>query len=260
MMARPSYRKKKPVTQRTRFSPMVRVNPTLVRPRFVPRTLGSPSAYGESKYYEVDYVPTPIPAIGSTWSVANAVTVPNLGNRVLAAPTRGTESFDREGRKIKLMSIRLNCLINQVPQVTQTAADNSTYFRILLVLDTQCNGTQALGADVLQSSASSTGNVSQLYSFQNISTFGRFRILKEKRYSITNVPIAGVGTSLIQGGSLKQFKINHVFSKPLIINFNSGNTGAVGDLVDNNLFLMCGASNVEAVPSLQYRSRIVFKE
>lgn len=258
-MVRPSYKKKKTYpTQRPKYSPMRSMSYT--RNRFVTRTLGTPTAYGESKYYEVDYQPTPIPLIGSTWSVTNAVVLPNLGFRVIAAPTRGTESFDREGRKIKLCSVRINGLINQVPQVSQTAGDNSTHFRLILVLDTQCNGTQALGADVIASSNASTNNTSQIYSFQNISTFGRFKILKDKRYSITSVPIAGIGTSLIQGGSLKQFKINHVFSKPLVINFNAGNTGGVGDVVDNNVFLMCGATNVEAAPSLQFRCRIMFKE
>lgn len=251
-MVRPSYNKKTlPYKRRTTI--MKR------KPTYVPRSLGNPKAYGESKYYETDYGPQNIPAIINSWATINAVNFPN-GTKAIACPTRGSESFDREGRMIKVHSVRIHGLVTVPFQGVQLNPDTTPMIRGLLVLDTQCNGTQTNGDQVLASSTGSTG-VFQIHSFMNIGQFGRFKVLKEFRMYFPPLPIAVVTTTnLVQSGCSRPLVINHVFKKPLIIHFNSGNTGTVGDIVDNNIFMMVGCNEIGTLPSLQWRSRIKFTE
>lgn len=127
---------------------------------------------------------------------------------------QGSDFNQRTGRFIYVRSIQL------VITLQHGATPASNLHTFCLVLDTQCNGANAVYGDIFE------GNTQD--AFLDLQTGGRFKILK--RFSMSmNEKEAGE-----QAYYQKRFFIR--FKEPIPIQFD-GSTGAVGDLVNNNIFL-----------------------
>ena len=59
-------------------------------------------------------------------------------------------------------------------------------------------------------------------------------------------------------GNLRSFNWNIRFRKPLIVNYNSQNTGNVADIVDNSFHVIAGVNRANTSVQLNYKSRVVF--
>lgn len=180
----------------------------------------------------------------------NAVaTVSNTGAIVsssLNLITEGTGQSQRIGRKCKVTNIHVAGLLTKVTQ--DAGADTNNVVRIMLYLDTQCNGATASVTDIL-----ATAN---LLSFRNLQNSGRFRIYYDKRHALNNMSGANNGTDAEFGNYVKAFKIN--IDCDHVLEFDAS-TGAITDLTSNNFgILMISQEGVSAQVTADYYWRVRF--
>jgi len=217
-------------------------------------------AKGEMKYF--DSV-REIVAIPSTTTWANTVLDPNVSPvanmNCLFVPTQGAGINQRIGKACKLYKIKINGLITTPNQINQVAADAGALIRIMLVQDMQTNGTQMTGTQLMTSPGVASVALAPL-THQNIDNFGRFRVLKDKKFVIADPNLAFDGANMEQGGQLRQWKMNLKFKRPIEVRFNAVNGGTVADIVDQSFHIIAISSNQDLTPYLSYSCRCCYKE
>lgn len=207
---------------------------------FVPRTMG-PFYQTEKKYFDSIKTST---ALATTWTGSELDPTDNT----LFAPQEGNDIDNRNGRKVFVKTIRLRGLLTCDSQADQTATDEGSVCRLILYMDSQANGTQSQGED-LMGSTNVTG-------FQNLANLGRFRVLKDKTYVFQNPAVTYDGTNIEQQGLVKYVKWNITFKNPIEVNFNATNGGTIADIVDNAFHVIGTCNNAELVPKIVYQCRI----
>lgn len=135
----------------------------------------------------------------------------------------GTGPSERIGRQIRVKSV--GCYLTLVKAAGTYATD---VIRLMLVLDTQCNGAKATGASVLETN--------DLNSFRNMANSKRFVVLKDSEISITSTTWNGTTFAAITR-QLEFFrKVNYPIEYDQTLN-----TGAVTTIRSNNLFILAVA-------------------
>lgn len=171
----------------------------------------------------------------------------NLANtNSLVAIAQGTTQNSRIGNKMTVYRVRVQ---GQLSMNATTSAISASYARIVLVLDTQANGTMAAASDVFESTAA---GVTNLFAFQNMDNVGRFRVLKDKRFKI-EVPSYSASDP---DGAVTPVKLSHKL-KDCPIMFSS-TTGAVSEIRSNNLFLLWASPT--AGVNFQGKTRVYWKD
>lgn len=248
---------KRPRTTNTVFIGPLRRPParTGVIKRYVPRTPGG-QLIADNHYYDASHSPTSVfPAIGA-WSQPNLFD-PNQGifPGSLFAPRQGDDISNRQGRKTFLKKIRIQGQITCAPQSLNQFGDLPTKIRLIIVQDKQTNGAQFDPNELILSGVSSGA----IHMFQSTANLGRFKIWKDKSFTLQN-PNLGLVTnpvaSTIQQGISHNFKFN--IKVNTWVNYNSGNSGQISDVVDNSFHVVCGCSDTTLDPRLEYKSRAVF--
>lgn len=209
---------------------------------------------GEMKYFDTNRSGIAI-AANADWTGTEAD--PATLN-TLCVPTVGAAINQRIGREIKVYKIKIKGIIQAPNQASQSGGDAAQSCRLLLVLDTQTNASQMQGEQVIGS-----GNVADsLFSFQNLDNVGRFRVLKDKMMTMSNVNLAGSPTTgdVVQSGMARTFKISYKFRTPVSIRFNATNGGSVADIVDNSFHILINSSNAALSSTLSYQARVCYKE
>lgn len=222
----------------------------------------------EMKYFDCDYNTTGIQICTTTWqagTMSDPLTTINLGSAAIAnplclcAPTVGAALNQRVGRKIMIYKVKVHGTITVAQQAAQAVADAATRMRLVLVIDHQTNAAQMTGAQLFNDA---TAAVTTLKSFQNPNNFGRFRVLKDKMFSIQNLNLAGSPTAgdLVQASAGINFKFTVNFKKPIEVHFNATNGGTVADIVDNSIHMVAACDTNTYAPALQYYSRVCYKD
>lgn len=220
------------------------------------------------KYYDTACDGLPLVTTTTTWpagSLVDPVSSINLGAPAVAnplclcVPTVGSALNQRIGREITIRKVKIHGRLNVAAQIAQGTADSSCIVRLALVLDTQTNSAQMTGAQLFNDAL---GPTSTLQAFQNPNNFGRFRVLKDKQFSFSNMNIAGspTGADLVQSGMNKHFKFSYVFPQGLKVRFNNTNGGNVADIIDNSLHIVAATDNGVMAPAVMYYSRVCYKE
>lgn len=233
-----------------RYSAQPRTGQTF---NYVPRVPGNPLAMTERKYFDTELNNKTLVTLSTGWTgtECDPATLNNL-----FSPTTGTNYNQRVGRKVCLKSLRIHGYV-EYPTVSNTGTANidaPILIRVILYQDKQTNGVQSQGQDVI---ASGAGNVA-VAMFQNPQNFGRYRVLKDKKISLNITATNYVGTDTHMTGNLRSFNWNIRFRKPLIINFNSQNTGNVTDVVDNSFHVIAGVNRADTNAQFSYKARAVF--
>jgi len=223
---------------------------------------------GEMKYFDCERDADALAAVTTTWvagTMQDPDTTINLGAAAVAnplclfAPTVGAALNQRIGRKVKVLKIKLHGLIHFSTGAAGNAAKNATAVRLMLVQDCQTNAAQMTGAQLMNdaSAASST-----LMSFQNPNNFGRFKVLKEKRYILQDPNMVGTtgGADIAYNGHKMNWKLTVNFKTPIDVHFNATNGGTVADIVDNSFHIVAGVDTVTYTPLITYYSRVCYKE
>lgn len=225
-------------------------------------------APGEMKYFDSDYNGGAIAAVTTTWvagTSADPLTTINLGSAAVAnplcliAPITGSALNQRVGRKISVRKIRCNMTVSVAAQAAQAVADTSCKVRLILVQDMQTNAGQMTGAQLFNDG---TGAATVINSYQNPNNFGRFRVIKDKMLTISNLNVAGVpgSTDVIQASYRVNLKWNVNFKAPIDCHFNATNGGTVLDIVDNSFHILAATDSTAYVPTLSYYARVAYKD
>lgn len=218
---------------------------------FVPRSLGTPLAITERKYYDSENTGTAIAASSTTW--AGGELDPATLN-TLFCPVQGDDFNQRNGRKVQVLSIKLRGYVQCVKQADQTGADNAALCRIILVQDRQTNAAQLNAEDVIGSGGANVAHAM----YQNPAFFGRFRVLKDKNIAMQNPSNTYDGTNVEVNGLIRHFKMNIKFRKPVEVHFNSTNGQTVADIVDNSFHIIANSTNGDLAATLFYKCRTTF--
>lgn len=233
----------------------------------VARTRGA-AVQGEMKYFDCELQDTALSACTTTWvagTMKDPGTTINLGSAAVAtplcllAPIVGAALNQRIGRHINVRKIKVYGTFNIAQQAAQAVADSAVKIRLLLVQDCQTNAAQMTGAQLLNDAG---GGTTTLNSFQNPNNFGRFRVLKDKMITISNLNLTGSPTAndVIQASYRTQFKMAVNFKVPVPVHFNATNGGTVADIVDNSFHIVIGCDNIAYAPTVSYYSRVCYKE
>lgn len=223
---------------------------------------------GEMKYFDTECARRAITVVGANWpagTMADPDTTINLGSAAVATPlclfdpTVGAGLNQRVGRQVKVLKLKVHGYVSADYQTAAANPDESANVRLLLVQDMQTNAAQMTGAALMQDGATGYGTIN---TFQNPNNFGRFRVLKDKRFFMSNQNISGNGVAnqIDQSAFKIPFKFNINFKVPITVHFNATNGGTVADIVDHSFHVVCGADTVAQVPLLTYYTRVCFKE
>lgn len=210
----------------------------------------------ESKYFDTYKDVTAIQALTTSWAASEQD--PATLN-TLFAPQEGSDIDNRIGRKVSVYAIRIKGFIDLPKGVNLTSANTAEKVRLVLVQDTQTNGAQLAGEDVLAAPGTSDGGLA-LSTFINLANLGRFKILKDKSFSLSNPNMSWDGTNMEANSLARPFKMSVKFNKPVVVNFNNTNGGTVADIVDNSFHLICGKASSSLAPTISYQARICYKD
>jgi len=223
---------------------------------------------GEMKYFDCEYNGGAVAATTTTWvagTLADPTSTINLGSAAVAnplclcVPTVGAALNQRVGRKITVRKVKVHGMISVPAQAGQAAADSAAKFRIILVQDMQTNAAPMTSAQLMNDAGFAN---TTLNSFQNPNNFGRFRVLKDKTFTMSNLNLTGNPTTpdVIQASMRVQFKFAVNFKKPVEVHFNATNGGTVADIVDHSFHMIAACDNAAYVPNMTYYSRVCYKD
>lgn len=164
---------------------------------------------------------------------------------------------ERTGRKVTIRAINVNGHIQPLQSSSVTTATfltsgviRSVLCRVMLILDTQCNGALPSVANVLQTT--------DVLGFLNLENSGRFVILWNKVITVGHTAAAagwdGSVLKKVVGGDGMGISYNKKCCIPIEYD-NTASTGAVGTIKSNNLFWLFIANGIEATYSLKTRIR-----
>lgn len=233
----------------------------------VARTRGG-QVNSEMKYMDSYKDATNIAAITTDWqnSEMDPTGTVNLGSATvgnpltLCAPTIGAALNNRIGRQIEVRKIKIHGHIYVANQAVQGATDVPSKVRLILYQDMQTNAAQAQGED-LMGPGQAAGQLT-INCFQDPKNFGRFRVLKDKMFQVSDLNMAGspAGGDVVQAGKVINFKMNVNFKVPVRVRFNAMNAGTVADVVDNSFHIIAGQVNSSYGAQLTYYSRVCYKD
>jgi len=228
--------------------------------QFVPRSLGNPLSYTERKFWDTVVIDRIVPTVGTTFS--GAMVDPGTQN-CLFTPITGAEMYNRISRKVyvKKISISGRVTLPALSNLTTIDVLNPMVVRVILCIDKQTNGVQMNSQDLI---GALSGVASEsIDMFQNPAFFGRFQVLKDKKFVLQDASTLTEQSFVIdRSGLTRTFKWVVKFRKPIVVHYNNVNNGTVGDIVDCSFHLLAAVnqSTSASYPLLNYRARTVFTD
>lgn len=204
----------------------------------------------ETKYFDVG-INADVTAAGTTWAdtevpadnyINSSGSPAAYTDSALIPSAVGSGYGQVNGNRYKLKKLRVRGHVSYANPTGGAVSAIPVAYRLLLVMDTQPNGAQAQGEDVL---ADFGTNLENLYAFKNTSSSsGRFRILKDlmgmlvPQTSVNNASAATISTSF----RMEPFSFQYVPRTPIQVNIKSGNsTPTVAGLESCNIFMLAYA-------------------
>jgi len=178
-------------------------------------------------------------------SGSNITAVPSAGQILLInGVSQGTDYNARIGRKILLKSLLVRFTLTPNSGVTNGSVGDIV--RIMIVYDSQTNGTQPVVADILQTSTFDDPI--------NLTNRDRFKILTDKFLTMGAFTMTGTPALATGSPQPKYFKIYKKFNLDVIFG-GTGNT--VGSVQTGGIFLFIMSLNNQ-ITNLTHNSRIRF--
>ncbi len=138
---------------------------------------------------------------------------------------QGVTEVQRIGRKAVVKNINWRYQLSIAEQDAQSTPVSADSVRLILYVDSQCNGATAAITDILESA--------DYQSFNNLVNRGRFRILMDRTHQMNPLTLASDGAGVVSSAAIKY---NFGFFKKchLPVEFN-GATGAITEIRSNNI-------------------------
>ncbi len=212
-------------------------------------------ATGENKYFDTTKAATSLTAsadwTGTEFDPATFLT--------LFVPVKGSAINERIGRMVKVKKVKVVGMISIAAQANQTVPDSACVVRLALVQDMQTNAAQMQGEQVFAAPGSASA-LNAVGSFQSLANFGRFRVLKDIKFTLQDPNISWDGTNMEQQGQARPFKLTYNFKTPQVVHFNATNGGTIADIVDHSWHVVANCSSAELLPAIVYEARVVYCE
>jgi len=175
--------------------------------------------------------------------------VAQVASGTLLQVAQGDQAYQRNGKRITIKRISARLTVSLPPDVTVGTGD---IYRIMLVLDTQCNGAAPAVTDVI----SYPGQTLSQDSFNNLENSQRFRTIADVMRPI-NATAGGVSAAASTTLVYHHVKINKKCN--LDIDYStSATTGALATIKSNNLFLL--VISKEALVTMEGNIRIRYTD
>lgn len=215
--------------------------------RFVPR-MGYYTRPGETKYFDCG-IQNSQTFNGATWAdsevpcdsyITSGGAVGAYTDSCLLPTAQGSGYGQVVGQRYHLKKLRIRGFLAMATLSDQLDVSDPAFARVILVMDTQPNGAQAQGEDIIQDVGAAAENI---FSFMRTSTqTGRFRILADKFVTLNPSAASTDGSNTTtQGFNGVQFKMTYKPTKPLLVQIANGNaTPTVGGTISHNIFLLLG--------------------
>lgn len=157
---------------------------------------------------------------------------------LLNGSTQGTTAITRIGRQIKMRYLKIQ---HSIFMAATTTGGGSV--RLIVFVDKQANAAAATAANVLETDS--------FVAQKNLGNGRRFRIL----YDVTR---SALGT---QGPQAISFT-KTISLKGMGVEYNAGNSGGIGDIQTNSLYMMSAQSSgiATAAPTAFGNSRLMFSD
>jgi len=175
---------------------------------------------------------------------------------MISTPTQGDGEQQRDGKRINILNVQVKGSVTRTFQEDIVNPPSADRVFVALVLDTQSNAAQMNSEDCFKNLSNTvTGNASPL---RNLLQSSRFRVLKSEVLDLTYPTLGVEGDNLHSVGAVQQcFDWFIPFPAGLPVNFNSGTTASIANVVDNSLHVI--AYSQTAQPTLTYNARIRFQ-
>lgn len=177
---------------------------------------------------------------------------------MISTPSQGDGEQTRDGKKMVIESCHINGIVYRGSTEGVADPNNPCHVFVALVLDTQTNGAQLNSEDVFKNPLAQVTTAAS--PFKNLLHGPRFKVLKSARFDMNYRTLASpVANSHASNGEARPFQWNVKFPKGLHVNFNSGTTASVANVIDNSLHMIAFSTNGGAACTLNYNARIRFQ-
>jgi len=208
----------------------------------------------EKKFYDTMLVAT---ALGADTGMAGGEYDPSATS-MISTPAQGDTEQNRDGKRIVIKSVQVRGIVTTDGLTAQANLSSATACEtfVALVLDTQTNGAQLNSEDVYKNLQAQASGVAQ--PLRNLLFANRFRVLKEWQMTLKpSVASNNASAATISvNGDLQEFEA--FIPLDLNVNFNSGTTASVANVIDNSLHIIAFASSTAMTPKISYNARIRF--
>ena len=182
---------------------------------------------------------------GLAFSIDSTGEIPATGQLCLIPG--GDDATTRVGQSVAVKSVQIRASATFNPGASATG--NSSVVHIYLILDRQCNSAACAVLDVFTGTNLATA-------LRNMSNMGRFKILHHWEHAFTSP--AGATTAFCTVATA--WEMYYKFKKDLILKFDS-QSGAIGSIQTNNIFLMAGSDgNSDDLVSIVGNARLTYKD
>lgn len=163
-------------------------------------------------------------------------------SKTLIPSATGTGYGQIIGNRYNLKHIRIRGHLITLFDQDQFDVHPSVIVRLLLILDTQPSGIQALGGDILTDFGGNNANVHSFLAMGN--NPGRFRILQDRHVVLQTTTAVTDNTSPLRNsnaGEQHDFTIHWKPKETMHVRLKggTGSTPGVSELSDANIFLLC---------------------
>jgi len=203
----------------------------------------------EKKYLDTSYNAVVAAPTDATGGEADPTTFLSL-----TSVAQGDTQSNRDGKKIVGKYLEIKGQVYTTPTANQTTGPPSTSIMVACVLDTQTNAAQLNSEDVFINPAATA--VTAPFALRDLEYGSRFKILKQE-YFVLDIPGVYDGTNIEWAATSKPF-CWYIPLKDLVINFTTGTTGVIANVMDNSIHMVAFADDSTGQPQLAYNSRFRF--
>jgi len=200
---------------------------------------------------------------GFLWNNTTRDPADTAGNySCMPVPAQGVGFNDRVGRKIYMRDLKIRGKLTLVQRNTDPDEFEIPYVRIIVVKDTQTNGQQAVGNNILgpgtgQDDATVPTFTSAIECLTIPTGWGRYEVVGDKKFYFRNYAVFFDGLQGVNTGQEIPFKFN--IKCNCEVNF-SGTDGRVAAIIDNSYHLYVASSSaVDDEVNITYMCRTSFE-
>ncbi len=173
---------------------------------------------------------------------------------MISTPIQGDGEENRDGKKIMIKSVQAKITLNVPVLANQILASTPVRVFVALVQDTQTNGAQIVSESVYKNQSGAA--VQAVTPMRDLLSGNRFKVLKSQVVSMGAPQQTYDGTNMENSGISRT--LDWFIKLEMPVNFNSGTTASVANVVDNSIHVIAYADTTVGGPTIAYNSRIRF--